>query len=111
MFEKYNEALAINLGSGFRVGPHSSMLEKHLEYYQNVNFLIRDGLCDKTSCNTHSFKILNKYGFKVNNSLQKVLDMWIYPMIFQGSDQYNKVMKITDKTFFMHYGNLSWFTK
>ena len=37
--------------------------------------------------------------------------MNIYPMIFQGACQYTKTKKVAENTFFVHYGNLSWFNK
>ena len=55
--------------------------------------------------------MLKKYGLKINNQLQKVREMNIYPMIFQGACQYTKTKKVAENTFFVHYGNLSWFNK
>lgn len=108
-FGSVDASLTMNLGCGFGARPYSIALEKHLEYYAELAFLLKDGSPDKTSCNTHSFRLLSKYGIKIDNKLQKVLDMWIYPMSFQGADQYNRVRKITDQTFWVHYGNMSWF--
>lgn len=108
-FGSVDASLTLNLGSGFGAKPKSLALEKHLEYYAELAFLQKDGSPDKTSCNTHSFRLLSRYGIKIDNRLQKVLDMWIYPMSFQGADQHNRVKKITDQTFWVHYGNMSWF--
>lgn len=104
-------SLTMNSGSGFGARPHSTMITKHLEYYEKLAFVKTNGALDKTSCNTHSFRLLSKYGVRIDNKLQKVLDMWIYPMIFQGADQHNKIRRITDQTFWIHYGNMSWFKK
>lgn len=110
-FGSVDASLTMNLGSGFGAKAHSIALEKHLEYYAELAFLLEDGSLDKTSCNTHSFRLLSKYGIRISNELQKVLDMWIYPMNFQGADQYNRIVKITNQTFWVHYGNMSWFTQ
>lgn len=110
-FGSVDASLTMNTGSGFGAKPHSMMLEKHLEYYDKIAFVKANGLQDKTSCNTHSFRLLSEYGVRIDNKLQKVLDMWIYPMIFQGADQHNRIRRINDQTFWVHYGNMSWFAK
>ena len=50
-----------------------------------------------------------KYGVQIDNKLQNVNGMNIYPMIIQGKNQYSGKVKVTDKTFWIHHGNMSWF--
>ena len=47
----------------------------------------------------------------INDQLQNVGWMNIYPMIFQGANQHTKKIYKTDKTFWIHYGNMSWFKR
>lgn len=61
-----------------------------------------------TSCNTHSLKILMKYGVQINNKLQNVCGMNIYPMIIQGKNQHTGKQVVSGKTFWVHHGNMSW---
>lgn len=66
------------------------------------------GLNDNTSCNSQNFQVLRKYGFQVNDQLQKIKEMNIYPMILAGAAIYTKKSRATDKTYWIHYGNMSW---
>lgn len=102
-------SLVMNLGSGFGAVPGTEIIRELRDYYNDISFIKEDGSIDKTSCNTHSYNVLKKYGVKVNNKLQNVYGMNIYPMIFQGACQYTKTKRLTDKTYWIHYGNMSWF--
>lgn len=103
-----DSSLTMNTGSGFGAAPKTEIIRELRDYYDTI-FLVDDGKFDNVSCNSHSYHVLNRYGVKINNQLQNVHGMNIYPMIFQGACQYTKKRKITDKTFWIHYGNMSWF--
>lgn len=102
-------SLVMNLGSGFGAIPNMNVIKELRDYYDGVTFMNEDGSIDNTSCNTHSYLVLRNYGIKINDELQNVYGMNIYPMIFQGACQYTRRKKITDKTYWIHYGNMSWF--
>lgn len=102
-------SLVMNLGSGFGAIPNMNVIKELRDYYDGVTFMNEDGSIDNTSCNTHSYLVLRNYGVKINDELQNVNGMNIYPMIFQGACQYTRRKKITDKTYWIHYGNMSWF--
>ena len=102
-------SLVMNLGSGFGAIANMDIIKELRDYYDNVKFIKKDGTIDNTSCNTHSYLVLKRYGVKINDELQNVHGMNIYPMIFQGACQYTRRKKITDKTYWIHYGNMSWF--
>lgn len=104
-----DSSLTMNLGSGFGAVPGMEIIRELRDYYNGISFLKEDGSMDFTSCNTYSYQVLKKYGYKINNKLQTVKGMNIYPMIFQGACQFANKKLINDKTFFIHYGNLSWF--
>lgn len=103
-----DSSLTMNLGSGFGAAPKTDIIRELRDYYDNIAFVKDDGTIDKTSCNTHSYYVLKKYGVKINNQLQNVNGMNIYPMIFQGSCAYTRTKRVADKTFWVHYGNMSW---
>ncbi|MCC6093443.1 MAG: hypothetical protein LIV24_00220 [Eubacterium sp.] len=102
-------SLTMNLGSGFGSVPNMDIIRKLRDYYDDCKFVRQDGSVDKTSCGTHSLKVLIKYGIEINNKFQNVDGMNIYPMIFQGKNQHSGKVKVTDKTFWIHHGNMSWF--
>jgi hypothetical protein len=102
-------SLTMNLGSGFGCRPGVPIIKELRDYYDNCEFVRSDGSVDKTSCSTHSLNVLMKYGVQIDNKLQNVNGMNIYPMIIQGKNQYSGKVKVTDKTFWIHHGNMSWF--
>ena len=48
-------------------------------------------------------------GYKNNDTFQNIGGMNIYPMIFQGANIYMREYKTSNKTYWIHYGNMSWF--
>ena len=91
--------MVLNLGSGFGAVPRCNIIKELRDYYDKVNFVKEDGSIDKTSCNTHSYKVLRKYDYQVTDHLQKIGEMNIYPMIFAGTNGHTRRYKITEKTF------------
>lgn len=102
-------SLVMNLGSGFGAMPHMDIIKELRDYYEEVSFVNDDGTINNTSCNTHSFLVLKEHGVKINDQLQNVQGMNIYPMIFQGACQYTNSRRVTEKTYWVHHGNMSWF--
>lgn len=107
-FASVDATLTMNLGSGFGAKPNCEIIRELRDYYDDVNFIDENGIVDMTSCNSHSYKVLKKYGVQINNKLQNVRGMNIYPMIFQGACAHTRKEKITDKTYVVHYGEMSW---
>jgi hypothetical protein len=98
----------MNLGSGFGARPRCKIIRNLRDYYDNVSFVGEDGSIDNTSCNTHSFRVLEQRKYIITDNLQRIGEMNIYPMIFQGAAQYTRTRKVTEKTFWVHYGSISW---
>lgn len=101
-------SLTMNLGSGFGCKPGEKLIKELRDYYFDRSFIQSDGSIDNTSCNTHSLKILMKYGVQINNKLQNVCGMNIYPMIIQGKNSHTGKQVVSGKTFWIHHGNMSW---
>lgn len=102
-----DSSFVLNLGSGFGAIKGCTIIRELRDYYESVHFNT-DGILDKTPCNTHSYKVLRKYKYAVNDRYQKIKEMNIYPMIFQGCNLYSHLVRITENTFFIHHGNNSW---
>ena len=100
--------MTLNIGSGFGATPKSKLVKKLLDDYENARFIREDGSLDNTSCNTRQYMVIRKMGFVLGDNQQKVMDMNIYPMIFQGACSHTKTIRKTDKTFWIHYENMSW---
>lgn len=101
-------SLVMNLGSGFGAKPKCKIIKLLRDYYDNIKFIDELGHVDKTTCNTHNFIVLQQLGYIVGNKVQNVCGMNIYPMVFQGACQYTRMRRVTDNTFWVHYGNMSW---
>ena len=100
--------LTLNLGSGFGAVPKSEMIKTLMDDYEKARFIREDGTIDNTSCNSRNYMLIRKMGFLLGDNQQKVMDMNIYPMIFQGACSHTKTIRKTDKTFWIHYENMSW---
>lgn len=100
--------LTLNLGSGFGAVPKSKMIKTLMDDYEKARFIREDGTIDNTSCNSRHYMLIRKMGFLLGDNQQKVMDMNIYPMIFQGACSHTKTIRKTEKTFWIHYENMSW---
>ena len=78
-------------------------------YYNDIHFIKEDGSLDITTCSSHQLILLSGMGYKNNDTLQNIGGMNIYPMIFQGANIYMREYKTSNKTYWIHYGNMSWF--
>lgn len=107
-FASVDATLTMNLGSGFGAQPKCEIIKELRDYYDDVDFIDKDGNIDRTSCNSHSYKVLRKYGVQINNKLQRIKEMNIYPEVFQGACAHTRKENITDKTYLVHYGEMSW---
>lgn len=102
-------SFAMNLGSGFGAQPGCDIIRELRDYYDNQVFEFSDGSLNKVSCNTHHYNVMRRYGFNVNDCLQKCGDMNVYPMIISGACSFaRKTRVVPGKTKWIHYGEVSW---
>lgn len=106
-----DSSLTLNTGSGFGARPGMEIIREFRDYYKKIHFRKPNGEIDRRSCNSHQYEVLRKYGYKISDKFQKIQGMNIYPAIFQGRDYLNNEFCVTQKTFWIHWGNLSWFSK
>lgn len=107
-FASFDCSFLMNLGVGFGAKAGVKIIRELRDYYNDVEFSYKDGYYNTIPCMTHSYNVLRNYGLDVNDKFQKIGDINIYPMIFQGTCTYTRQMKITEKTFFLHYGTSTW---
>lgn len=107
-FASFDSSLLVNLGAGFGAKAGNKIIRELGDYYNDVEFCYPDGRYNRISCMTHSYHVLRKHGIEINDTFQKIGDINIYPMIFQGTCAYTRQMRITEKTFFIHYGTTTW---
>lgn len=98
----------LNLGAGFGAVQGTPIIKEFRDYYDTVNFLEKDKSINNQPIQYHTFQVLRKYNYKVNDSLQTVNGMNLYPMIMAGTNVYTMQMRITDRTYFLHYGTSTW---
>lgn len=102
--------LTWNAGSGFGARPGMEILRVCRDYYQDRHFRNEDGTMDRRSCTSHQYKTIRKMGgYSVHEGLHTIAGMYIYPMIFQGRNFCVNVNRVTDKTYWIHHGTMSWF--
>lgn len=104
-------SLTFNSGSGFGARANHPIIKKMRDYYDNISFLNVDGSIDARSCNSHQLIVLSELEYKNNDLLQSIGNMNIYPMSFQGANYCTREYKIQKGTYWIHYGNMSWFSK
>lgn len=108
-FGMCDATFTMNLGCGFGAIPECDIIRELRDYYDDKSFQRADGTLDKTPCNTHTYLVLRKYQYKINDRLQKIREMNIYPMIASGACQYTRKIRIDEqRTFWIHYSNQSW---
>lgn len=110
-FACFDSSLLVNTGSGFGARAHENIIGELRDYYNNIEFAYLNGNYNRVSCMIHSYNVLKKYGIVIDDKIQRIENINIYPMIFQGTCSFTRQMRITNKTFFLHYGTITWLDK
>lgn len=98
-----------NTGAGFACKAKHPIIKKLRDFYSDMDFYKNDGEINNLPCNIYTYNVLKHYGLVLNDTLQEIEGINIYPMIIQGSCIHTKQKRITNKTFFVHYGTNTWF--
>ncbi len=101
----------LNLGAGFGAAVGVGLIKELRDYYDTISFISSDGSANMQPIQYHTYQVMKKYGYQVNDKLQKIQEMNIYPMIMAGTNAYTMQMRVTDRTFFLHYGTATWLNK
>lgn len=103
-----DSSLMVNLGAGFGARKGEQVLKDFMEYYENIDFRLEDGSLNKKGCVFYQYKVLKNYGMKINDTLQVINGVNVYPMLFGGTNAYSMQKRVTEKTFIAHYGTGAW---
>lgn len=99
----------VNTGQGFGAIKRHPFVKANKEFYENYEFLDKNGKFKKAICVPITTNILIEKGMKIKNCHQYVYDMNIYPIEFfcpkvLGTNK----LKITDNTYSIHHFESSW---
>lgn len=107
-FLGFEEGLGVN--SGLIMGSiagHRFLAEQESQY-KNYNF-IKDGKLNLTSCVEYTTKLLVEHGLKIENSIQHVMGVTIYPIdYFSPLNMNTGALNITENTYSIHRYAGSW---
>lgn len=96
-------------GLGLGVNPGLGLYREILEKYEKIHFLDAQGRPNYTTVVKYTTDVLLKYGLKLNNTLQKVCGINIYPSdYFCPSSFSDRTVVITQNTRTIHHFAESW---
>lgn len=99
----------VNPGLGIGADCENIIYRELLDYYSQLRFLNEDGTPNPVTVVKHTTKILAERGLKNINEIQKVKDIWIYPVdYFNPLNDNTGVLNITDNTRSIHWYTKSW---
>ena len=98
----------MNLGAGFGSIPNNPLIKEFLDVYEHENFVLPDGRINNAPCIFYQYRVLRKYGIKLDDSLQSVKGFNIYPMIMASTVPRSMQMRLSDMAYFAHYGTMTW---
>lgn len=105
--EKETPQVAPGLGLG--VNPGNGLYKKMLEEYAHLSFINEDGSLNQKTIVSYTTDILKMNGLKPSNELQKVSEIWIYPVdYFNPLDSLTGKLKLTENTRSIHWYMNSW---
>lgn len=96
----------IALGLGFGAVSHHPFLKAIRDFYDDKSFINSDGSLNLTPCSHYQHPVFKKFGFVLENRLQRVQDVVIYP----SDVLLQKGVSVSENTITYHHGECSWFT-
>lgn len=99
----------VNTGQGFGAIKKHPFIKENKEFYENYDFLDKNGKFKKVICVSVTTKILERHGLKKENKKQQVFDMDVYPVEYfcpkiMGT---NRIV-ITQNTYSIHHFDSTW---
>ena len=103
----------VNTGIGFAAEKNNPIIGKLMHDYDDLKFLNDDGSIDNLPCPIRNSKLLQTISsFKIEDTLQKVGNLIIYPSeYFCPMDYENGKIALTDNTYSIHLFSASWYSK
>lgn len=107
--ESKKNIINVNPGLGMAAGQGLAIFKEILDYYYGEKFFKADGSFDTTTVVIRITKILQKYGLKNINGIQKVQGIVIYPKEYFNPLNCNTgELNMTDNTHSIHWYSMSW---
>ena len=100
----------VNYGLGFGARRNHPIVNEIKEYYDNINFMLKDGTLNQIICPVIQTEIMRKYGLVCNGEFQVVEGMAVYPSrILCGMSPYSfRVQCDLEYTYAIHHFSGSW---
>lgn len=100
----------IATGLGFGATKYNKVISDNIKEYQNIKFENNDEFLESIACPKITSRLLEeKYGVLMNNSLQILEDITVYPNdYFCPKDPVTGIINITSNTFSIHHYDGSW---
>lgn len=109
-FAGFESKKLVAMGLGFGAKKGHSFLKRLMEDYEKRVFLKEENSFDLTASPFIQTETFQKYGLKLNNKIQKVMDVTILPAECLNPD-YHMIPHITENTFSIHHYSGSWTSK
>jgi len=99
----------INTGGGVGVIPRHPMIREMLDYRLEIPFIFKDGSLNIETNGLYETIPFIKHGMRIDNTLQTVNDMTVYPAsVFHPYDYMSCEEKIEENTVSVHYFYGGW---
>lgn len=102
----------VSTGIGFGAKPKNKIIKDNLKEYKYLEFVNNDGTLNQITCPIITTKVLSKRGAKMNNSLQNIEGITLYPTeYFCPKDYYLDEINITNNTYSIHNFSMTWLSE
>lgn len=99
----------VNAGLGIGANSGNVIYKNLLDHYSQLHFLNSDETPNPVTVVKHTTKILVENGLRNTNDIQKVGEIWIYPVdFFNPLNDNTAVLNITDNTRSIHWYTKTW---
>lgn len=99
----------VNNGHGFGAVAGFPLIQEQLEMYKDMEFINTDGSLNITPGPCYQTGFLCVKGLLLNNSLQSIQGMKIYPSdVFDPFDHITEILAATENTYAIHYYTGTW---
>ena len=111
-FMGFERCMTVSNGLGFGAIPNHPAIKELMEIYESKSFIKNDGSYETTPCPLMQLEKFKEFGCTLNNQLQTVNGITIYPSeYFAPMDYETGKLNLTSNTFSIHHYEASWMSK